>query len=255
MPTRAARPCASPSSAPAVGVRQHVRVFSERLDTTVVAIVGRDDDRTRRQAAEAGTAGLHRHRRHARRRPAGPRHRRAAERAPLRPDAPADPGRRSAPRREAARVRPCRGGPAPARGGRGDLFLAINFNHRYAEPMLRARAAITAGALGDIVFTSWRFGGEANIGTHPHAQLIETQCHAFDTIEHLCGPIVSVMAQMARPRRRPVHDRRHRARARQRRRRQPRRHLRLVVRLSPDPPAGDQRARPDACWSRTRCAG
>ena len=71
-----------------------------------------------------------------------------------------------------------------------DLFLAINFNHRYAEPMLRAQAAITAGALGDIVFTSWRFGGEANIGTHPHAQLIETQCHAFDTIEHLCGPIV-----------------------------------------------------------------
>jgi len=80
-----------------------------------------------------------------------------------------------------------------------DLFLAINFNHRYAEPMLRARAAITAGTLGEIVFTSWRFGGEANIGTHPHAQLIETQCHAFDTIEHLCGPIVSVMAQMARP--------------------------------------------------------
>ena len=30
----------------------------------------------------------------------------------------------------------------------------------------------------------------------PQANLIETQCHGFDMLEHLCGPIESVMAQM-----------------------------------------------------------
>ena len=82
---------------------------------------------------------------------------------------------------------------AAARRG---LFLGINFNHRYAEPVQRARAAIDAGELGDIVFATWRFGGEPNFGTSPHANLIETQCHGLDMLEHLCGPITSVMAQM-----------------------------------------------------------
>jgi predicted dehydrogenase len=77
-----------------------------------------------------------------------------------------------------------------------DLFFGINFNHRYAEPVVRAKRAVAAGELGDLVFADWRFGGEANIGTSPHANLIETQCHGFDMLEHLCGPIVSVMAQM-----------------------------------------------------------
>ncbi len=80
---------------------------------------------------------------------------------------------------------------------RQNLFFAINFNHRFAEPVRRAKAAIAAGLLGDLVFTSWRFGGEANPhSSHPHAQLIETQCHGFDMLEHLAGPISSVMAQM-----------------------------------------------------------
>jgi predicted dehydrogenase len=77
-----------------------------------------------------------------------------------------------------------------------DLFFAINFNHRYAEPVQRAHAAIAAGELGDVVHVTWRFGGEANPGTSPHRNLIETQCHGFDMLEHLAGPISSVMAQM-----------------------------------------------------------
>lgn len=77
-----------------------------------------------------------------------------------------------------------------------NLFLAINFNHRYAEPVQRAKAAIDAGELGELVFVTWRFGGEPNFGTSPHANLIETQCHGLDMLEHLCGPITSVMAQM-----------------------------------------------------------
>lgn len=75
------------------------------------------------------------------------------------------------------------------------LFFAINFNHRYAKPVQMAREAIKTGRLGEIVFASWRFGGEGGAG-HPHANLIETQCHGFDMLEHLCGPINSVMAQM-----------------------------------------------------------
>ncbi|WP_296666174.1 Gfo/Idh/MocA family oxidoreductase [Demequina sp.] len=81
---------------------------------------------------------------------------------------------------------------AEARG----LFFAINLNHRFAEPVQRAKAAIDAGELGDPVFATWRFGGEPNFGTSPHANLIETQVHGIDMLEHLCGPVSSVMAQM-----------------------------------------------------------
>lgn len=76
------------------------------------------------------------------------------------------------------------------------LFFAINFNHRYAAPVTRAHQAIQRGDLGDLVFATWRFGGEVGTSSHPHANLIETQCHGFDMLEHLCGPIDSVMAQM-----------------------------------------------------------
>lgn len=79
---------------------------------------------------------------------------------------------------------------------RRDLFFAINFNHRYAEPVRRLKLAIDEGQLGEVVFATWRFGGEPGTSTHPHANLIETQCHGLDMLEHLCGPIASVMAQM-----------------------------------------------------------
>ena len=75
------------------------------------------------------------------------------------------------------------------------LFFAINFNHRYARPVRKAHEAIRDGKLGEVVFATWRFGGEGR-SDHPHANLIETQCHGFDMLEHLCGPVASVMAQM-----------------------------------------------------------
>ncbi|WP_427891667.1 Gfo/Idh/MocA family protein [Kribbella sp. GL6] len=78
----------------------------------------------------------------------------------------------------------------------GGNFFAINFNHRYAEPVQRAKALIDAGELGDLVFATWRFGGEANRGGSPHANLIETQCHGFDMLEHLVGPIAGISAHM-----------------------------------------------------------
>ena len=81
---------------------------------------------------------------------------------------------------------------AEARG----LFFAINFNHRYAVPVSRARGLIESGELGDPCFATWRFGGEVGTSSHPHANLIETQCHGFDMLEFLCGPIESLMAEM-----------------------------------------------------------
>ncbi len=76
-----------------------------------------------------------------------------------------------------------------------NLFFAINFNHRYAQPVQLAHQAIAQGRLGDLTFAAWRFGGEGE-SDHPHANLIETQCHGFDMLEYLCGPIESIMAQM-----------------------------------------------------------
>ncbi|TBL76101.1 Gfo/Idh/MocA family protein [Paenibacillus thalictri] len=75
------------------------------------------------------------------------------------------------------------------------LFFAINFNHRYAKPVQMAHQAVQSGKLGELTMASWRFGGKGS-SDHPHANLIETQCHGFDMLEHLCGPIESVMAEM-----------------------------------------------------------
>ena len=83
-----------------------------------------------------------------------------------------------------------------AEAARQRLFFAINFNHRYARPVQLAREAISNGDLGPLTFATWRFGGEPGTSAHPHANLIETQCHGLDMLEHLCGPISSVMAQM-----------------------------------------------------------
>jgi len=77
----------------------------------------------------------------------------------------------------------------------GDRFFAISFNHRYAKPVRLAKAAIDAGRIGVIVFATWRFGGEGS-SDHSYANLIETQCHGFDLLEYLCGPIAAVSAEM-----------------------------------------------------------
>jgi predicted dehydrogenase len=75
------------------------------------------------------------------------------------------------------------------------LFFAINFNHRYARPIRMAKEALDAGRLGDLVFATWRFGGEGE-AEHPFNNLIETQCHGLDALEHLCGPIATISAEM-----------------------------------------------------------
>lgn len=77
-----------------------------------------------------------------------------------------------------------------------NLFFAVNFNHRYAQPVQKAKEAIDAGRLGELTFATWRFGGEGGAG-HPFGNLIETQCHGFDMLEYLCGPVQTVIAEMS----------------------------------------------------------
>jgi predicted dehydrogenase len=176
--------------------RQHVRIFGQHPDTDLVAVVGRDPERTARAAADAGTRGYTDI---------------AAMLDAVRPDLVSvclPNEHHFAPTLQLVRSgvpllveKPLVFDLAEADqllAEAGDTFFAINFNHRYAEPIRRTHQAVTEGRLGRVTFALWRFGGEANLGTHPHANLIETQCHAFDTLEHLCGPIASVCAQMAR---------------------------------------------------------
>lgn len=79
---------------------------------------------------------------------------------------------------------------------RQETFFAVNFNHRYATAVQNLKRAVDEGRIGDTVFATWRFGGEGSSAHHPYANLIETQCHGFDMLEYLCGPIASISAEM-----------------------------------------------------------
>jgi len=175
---------------------QHARIFAARPDTELVAIVGRTPDRVARRAAAYGTTAY-------------------TDLEQMLAQARPDLVTVSLPneghfeptleliRHDVALLveKPLVFNLDEAdqlidEAARRGLFFAINFNHRYAEAVQRAHAAIASGELGEIVHVTWRFGGEANPGDSPHRNLIETQCHGFDMLEHLAGPISSVMAEM-----------------------------------------------------------
>jgi predicted dehydrogenase len=176
---------------------QHTRIFNDRSDTELVAVVGRDLQRTAERAKSLGTNGY------------------VSIAAMLEAEQPdlvtvclPNEGH-FAPTLELVRSgvpllveKPLVFSVAEAdrlieEAAERELFFAINFNHRYAEAVQRAHRAIQAGELGEIVHVTWRFGGEANPGENPYRNLFETQCHGFDMLEHLAGPITSVMAQMS----------------------------------------------------------
>ena len=79
-----------------------------------------------------------------------------------------------------------------------NLFYAIDFNHRYSEPFLRAKKLIQDGELGEIIFAHWTFRGNHDFKfAHPYCHLIETECHGIDMLLHLVGSnIESVTAEM-----------------------------------------------------------
>lgn len=176
--------------------REHCRVFSERADCELVAVVGRRAEKAQERAAEYGVRGY-----------TSIAEMLAAEQPDLVSTTLPNEAH-FAPTLELIRA----GVPLLVEkpfvfelseattllteAAERDLFFAINFNHRYATPVQMAAAAVGTPAFGDLVFATWRFGGDPGTSTHPHANLIETQCHGFDMLEHLCGPIASVQAEM-----------------------------------------------------------
>ncbi|MEP7054757.1 MAG: Gfo/Idh/MocA family oxidoreductase [Actinomycetota bacterium] len=177
--------------------REHCRVFSERSDCELVAVVGRRAEKAHERAAEYGVRGY-------------------ADLAEMldreKPDLVSTTLPNEAhfePTLQLIRAgvpllveKPlvfdlAQGETLLAEAAQQDLFFAINFNHRYATPVQMAAAAIASGAFGELVFATWRFGGDPGTSGHPYSNLIETQCHGFDMLEHLCGPIDSVMAEMS----------------------------------------------------------
>jgi myo-inositol 2-dehydrogenase/D-chiro-inositol 1-dehydrogenase len=155
---------------------QHARIFAERPDVEFCAIVGRTPERTERRAAEFGVRAYL---------DVGDMLR--AERPDLVSlclpnqghfDATLEVIRAGYPLLvEKPLVFAMDEAEALVReAAQRKLFFAINFNHRFARPVQMARAAIAEGRLGELVFATWRFGGEGS-SDHPFANLIETQCH------------------------------------------------------------------------------
>lgn len=177
--------------------REHARVFSSRRDAELCAVVGRSAERTRARAGEFGVNGY-----------TDLEEMLGREQPDLVSLCVSNEGHFQ-PTLEVIRA----GFPLfvekplvfeldeadvlLAEAEARSLFFGINFNHRYARPVVLAAEAVRAGALGELVFATWRFGGEPGTSSHPHANLIETQCHGLDMLEHLCGPVDSVTAQMS----------------------------------------------------------
>ncbi|BEP13209.1 Gfo/Idh/MocA family oxidoreductase [Acidothermaceae bacterium B102] len=176
--------------------REHARVFSVRDDTELVAVVGRTPEKTQRRAQEFRTT---------------PYTNLATMLEAEQPDLVSlclpneshfdttlEVIRAGVPLlvEKPLVFEPWQAAYLLAEAAKRDLFFALNFNHRYAVPVQMAAQAIRAGELGELVFATWRFGGEPGTSQHPWANLIETQCHGFDMLEHLLGPIATVSAEV-----------------------------------------------------------
>lgn len=175
---------------------QHARAYSQRKDTVLCSITGRTEERTKKRAEEFGV----------------PYYLNIAQMLKeQKPDfvSICMPGQQTfAPTMEVIRA----GFPLLvekplaykmeeaetmiAEAKKRDLFFAIDFNQRYSIPALMAKEDIEKGRLGDLIFANWRFGHGSGPLDHPYVNLIEAQCHGLDLLEHLCGPIESVMAEM-----------------------------------------------------------
>ena len=80
--------------------------------------------------------------------------------------------------------------------------LAINYNRRFAPGYVKAREWFNAGAHGKLAYIMMKLsqGGPASSKKGEYYLLYELQTHAIDLLRWFGGEIVSVFAQMVRPR-------------------------------------------------------
>ena len=80
--------------------------------------------------------------------------------------------------------------------------LAINYNRRFAPGYVKAREWLDAGELGSLAYILLKLsqGGPASSPKGQYYLLYELETHAIDLLRYFGGEIVSVCAQMARPR-------------------------------------------------------
>lgn len=82
------------------------------------------------------------------------------------------------------------------------VHLAINYNRRYAPGYVKAREWVTAGELGKLAYIMLKLaqGGPVSSPKGEYYLLYELETHAIDLLRYFGGEIVSVCAEMARPR-------------------------------------------------------
>jgi predicted dehydrogenase len=73
-------------------------------------------------------------------------------------------------------------------------FAAAALNHRYARAVELAFRRVRDGDLGQLLCATWRCYGGVPLVPAADDRRTDEQCHAFDLLELLCGPVRSVSA-------------------------------------------------------------
>jgi predicted dehydrogenase len=84
---------------------------------------------------------------------------------------------------------------------RRGVRFGINFNHRYSTPLQKAHRYIEEGKLGTPAYVLWKFtGGHFPERQAPLHHLLYMQCHGFDMLRYLGGPLRDVGCVTSSPR-------------------------------------------------------
>lgn len=83
----------------------------------------------------------------------------------------------------------------------GAVPFGINFNHRFAPAMQRALARVREGAIGSLAYVSWKFTGGHFPERQPSlAHLLYMQSHGFNLLSTVGGEVSAVTCLGADPR-------------------------------------------------------
>lgn len=88
------------------------------------------------------------------------------------------------------------------------VYLAIDYNRRFAPGYVQARKWFDAGDIDEIYYLDMKLsqGGPASTWKGEYYLLYELQTHALDILRWFGGEIIAVCAQMAKPRKHEARD-------------------------------------------------